>query len=233
MFKQIKTGKGALSLLLIIAIALSSFAYDAGRTYAEETFSFAQTPTSFKIGETFQYTIVGNITGLSITWALWMGNGIATISSTGLLTAIGSGGAIVVATITGPSVNQMLMATFSVTEGVDDGIYRIIHPSTSMCLELLNQCILDNTDVVQMYLHGTPFPEIYQVGQLWKVNYLGAGEYIIRPYQRLNAALKNDNGNAKIALCYSNTSASVPGAFKWHIFKESNNQYTISNMVVD
>ena len=44
MTDPVKEIKGALSLLFILAILLSSFSYAAGRTYAEETFSFAQAP---------------------------------------------------------------------------------------------------------------------------------------------------------------------------------------------
>jgi hypothetical protein len=147
----------------------------------------------------------------------------------GIVTGIKPGTATVWASVQDSVTTYLLVATVYVV--IPDGVYMLRNNNSSMYAELYNQCILENTDVAQMYLHASGFPELYQVSQYWRIKYLGSGYYIFRSYQRLDYAMSNENGSIKIKPCSNDTLANVPEKMRWKIAGTTGSSVTITNTV--
>lgn len=148
------------------------------------------------------------------------------MTADGYVTAIRPGKEIFFTSITNES-NQLVGYLIAIVYvKLPDGVYRISNQNSYMYLENSNQCILEGNSVTQTYLHGEDFPDIYQINQLWKIQYIGNGAYIIRSYQSLDMCMASEDD---VVLKEQITRTDIPDSCKWTICSYTNNLYLISN----
>ncbi len=225
MVKRISTF--ILCLVLLFCVSNGTGDGSGNRVYADCPYSLSPNPASVTVGNINLISINGLTPNCILNWGS-LNPEVATFAN-GIVTGKKPGTATVWASVQDSVTTYLLVATVYVV--ILDGVYMLRNNNSYMYAELYNQCILDNTDVVQMYLHAYGFPELYQVSQYWRIKYLGSGYYIFRSYQRLDYAMSNENGSIKIKPCSNDTLANVPEKMRWKIAGTTDNSVTITNTV--
>ena len=225
MVKRISTF--ILCLVLLFCVSNGTGDGSGNRVYADCPYSLSPSPASVTVGNINLICINGLTPNCIVNWGS-LNPEVATVAN-GIVTGIKPGTATVWASVQDSVTTYLLVATVYVI--IPDGVYTLKNNNSYMYAELYNQCILENTDVVQMYLHASGFPELYQVSQYWRIKYLGSGYYIFRSYQRLDYAMSNENGSIKIKPCSGETLANVPEKMRWKIAGTTGSSVTITNTV--
>ena len=120
----------------------------------------------------------------SVSWST-SDNTIATVTTSGFVTGINIGTAVITATYTdiyGTSVS----ASCRVYVTVADGLYYIINASSNLCL-------YTGGSAVSLQAQDTNINS--RMGQLWKISYVSDGRYIINPIQDTSVELTASASN--------------------------------------
>ena len=141
------------------------------------------------VKEGAKYTLVAttNPTSAKVTWSSSK-TSVATISSTGVVTAKKAG----VTTITAKckdSEGKEFSTTCTIYVVVADGLYYIKNLNSNYYLHVLGGKINNLTEVIQYSKYSSDTRELFRTWQMWKVKYLGKGRYSIRPYHKLSMGL--------------------------------------------
>lgn len=216
-----------LTMTVLLCNVFKVITDDGNQVYASSPYTFNSDSIELFSGGTFQLQISGLTPECVVTWGS-LDTSVAIILN-GLVTAVNPGITTVWGHVHDADSYHLLVAVVYVK--IYNGIYSLKNDNSCMYLELYSQCILNGTDVVQMNLHGSVFPELYQISQYWKIKYLGTGYYIIRPYQRLDCALSKESGYAKINPCYSDTLSSVDAKMRWRIACTPGGSYILTNTI--
>jgi hypothetical protein len=136
---------------------------------------------------------------------------VATVNSAGVVTGIKAGRATITASVGGAEYQS-----FTVYVKIQDGVYYIKN-SESLCLGTLGQVSNGATTLLQSVVASGR----EQLNQLWRIDHLGSGYYIIRPLYNINMALHLSNGVVDlitvellinvVATCETNRTLSI-----WH-----------------
>ena len=183
--------------------------YEVGVTLSETSISVAE-------GGTKTLTATTQPSGQTVTW-LTSNSTIATVSSSGVVTAKKAGTATVTAKITDSS-GTVQTATCKVYVKVADGVYRIQNRLSGYCLQVQGGCIKNLTNVLQYSRCQDDMTDLYKICQMWKVKYLANGVYSIRPMHKLDMALDVTSNNADVYnIGTTDTLTGVPDCTKWTI----------------
>ncbi len=158
-----------LCLVLLFCVSNGTGDGSGNRVYADYPYSFNSNSVSVTVGGAYMMSISGLTPDCVVNWGT-LNSSIATVTN-GLVSGIKPGTVTVWASVQDSVTTYLLVATVYVV--ILDGVYMLRNNNSYMYAELYNQCILDNTDVVQMYLHASGLSELYQVSQYSRIKYLG------------------------------------------------------------
>ncbi len=168
-------------------------------------------PVNIDIPEEETYTLTATTypNGMPITWNT-SNSTVATVSSTGVVTAHKAGYATITAT-TVDSDGVSYSATCNVTVYIPNGVYFIQNSLSELYLTAQGGKILDFTNVWQFGKLTTNAQLAQQMGQRWKIYYLGNGKYSVRPLHKLNMGLHVTESNTDIySLGTTDTISGIP-----------------------
>ena len=144
----------------------------------------------------------------TITWTS-SNTAVATVNSAGKVTGVKAGKVTITASAGGTELH-----TYTVYVRIDDGVYRIENQNVNIFLAA-NSGALENA-LTKMQASTTD--ELPMLRQLWRVTYLSAGYYVIRPMHNQNMALHSKYGISDVTTIGSNnTLGGVPAENRWTI----------------
>ena len=144
----------------------------------------------------------------AITWTS-ANTAVATVDSAGKVTGVKAGKVTITA-----SAGSTELHTYMVYVKIEDGVYRIDNRDTNFYLAA-NSGALENATTI---LRSSTTDELPMLRQLWRVTYLAAGYYVIRPMHNQNMALHAKNGVSDVTtIGYNNTLSGVPAENRWTI----------------
>ena len=156
-------------------------------------------------GRTYTLT-VPDYTG-EITW-ISSNPSVATVGADGMVTAIKVGGTTITASGDG---NELIK--FNVYVKIQDGVYYIKNTSGSY-LGTSGQ----SANGTKTYLYTKATSGRALLNQLWRLDYLGQGNYSIRPLYNMSMALCSAGGAPGSVVITSVGTGAVPGAGRWSIY---------------
>lgn len=177
--------------------------------------NFSVSPISAYLteGGTLQLSAQTNPAGGTVTWTS-SDTKLATVSSSGLVTGLRAGYPMITAHYTDPAGNTYT-DTCQIYLILKDGVYYIRNAYSNRYLHAANGGIANGTNVYQDLLYNTDPQKLFQ---LWKIKYLDAGQYSVRPMHKLNMGLCATDGNADIrGIGTSDTYSGVDGNARWAI----------------
>lgn len=187
----------------------------ANRPYVALTYnsgiSLNYTSLELRTGNTKQLTAATSPSGQAITWSS-SNPLVASVSSSGLITASKAGSVTITAKITGTNMS----ASCTVTIRQADGVYRIKNTgNTNLCMMATLPGFNDGANV---YIAGVTSGDAYMLRQLWRVHYLGNDYYSIRPMHCLSMGLNVSGTNAELRnIGISDTLSGVGSSAKWKL----------------
>ncbi len=187
-------------------------------TYFDGTSSIALSTTSCSIQEGNTRTLVAttNPANQTVTWST-SNSAVATVSSTGVVTANKAGTATITARIVDPN-GVTRTATCTVYVYIANGVYHIKNLNSNYYLHVKNGNIANCSDVHQYSKYSDSANNNYRIRQMWKIYYLGEGRYSVRPLNKLDMGLDVTDGNVDIFdIGTSDTLSSVPFYGEWAI----------------
>lgn len=187
--------------------------------YTEPTASsitLSSSSISIQEGGTSTLTATTSPSGLGVTWST-SNSSIATVSSSGIVTAKKAGTVTITASITDAS-GTVKSAACTVYVHVGNGVYYINNINSKLYLHVESGGIDNYTDVYQFSKYATSTSTTTRIRQMWKIYYLGNGRYSVRPMNKLNMGLDVSSGNVDIYnIGTSDTLSSVPSYGEWTI----------------
>lgn len=187
-------------------------------TYFDGTSSIALSTTSCSIQEGNTRTLVAttNPAGQAVTWST-SNSAVATVSSSGVVTAKKAGTATITARTVDPN-GVTKTATCIVYVYIANGVYYIKNMNSNYYLNVKNGGAENFTDVCQYLKYSSSSSELNQIRQMWKVFYLGNGRYSVRPMNRLSMGLDVTGGNVDIYhIGTSDTLSDVATYARWSV----------------
>ena len=144
----------------------------------------------------------------TITWTSSDEN-VATVNSNGIVTGIKAGKVTITASAGGNELH-----TYTVYVKIEDGVYRIDYRDNNSYLGV-NSGPIENATTVLRSVSDDGLPMYHQ---LWRVTYLAAGYYVLRPLHNQNMALHARDGVADVTtIGCSNVLSDVPAENRWTI----------------
>ncbi len=169
-------------------------------------YASGNTSSTYDIGEGGTLQLYANSGELVLSDLTWQSDNtaVATISSSGLVTAQKAGTAVISAY--SASLGMTAYKTIYVT--IADGMYYIGNASSGLCMQgASGQCSINAKTTNQST----------RIDQLWKIAYVGSGKYVIRPIRDLSKALTvNSSGYAAVAAA-ATADTGTTTAFRWTI----------------
>lgn len=178
-----------------------------------------------KEGETCQLT-ASNTYQLPFVWES-SNMAVATVSSTGMVTARKAGETTITASyiFNGGTYN----ITCTVYVYIDIGAFYIKNNNSNLYLNVQSGKINNKTNVQQYSKYSDSTSDITKLRQMWRIHHLGQGIYSLRPLHKLDMALDVTGTNADIYKIGSiDTLSSVPSYAEWKISWNSNG-YVLKN----
>ena len=180
-------------------------------TYTTSSYSIQLATTSFSLNEGASATI-GKSTipsGLEVTWSS-NDTSVATVDSTGKVTAKKAG----VATITASAVGAASQ-TCTVYVTIADGVYYIKNVASEYYLDAGGADISSTTNIRQ-YIKVESATN--KLAQMWKIHHLGSGLYSVRPMHKQDMGLHISSGDVDIgSIGTTDTIAGVTNYARWYI----------------
>ena len=188
----------------------SVYSGDVVDTNSRPKLTISYTPPDSEISVLEGYTMQLPLpdTTETITWTS-SNTTVATINSAGKVTGVKAGKVTITASAGGAELQ-----TYTVYVRIENGIYRIdcngIHSYLSA-----NSGPLENATTVLRMVSEEGLP---MLRQQWRVTYLSAGYYVIRPLHNQNMALHARNGVSDVTtIGYNDTLSGVPAENRWTI----------------
>ena len=177
----------------------SVFSADYTVATQRPTMRISYNPLKRTINEGTTITLPAPDTTEEITWVS-SNTAVATVTSSGCVTAIKVGNTTVSASVGGEIVKEYFVDVI-----VADGVYYIKNKSTNRYLGTAGST-LERTSA-SLYVKYTS--DINQLRQLWKIAYLGNGYYSIRPMYMQSMGLHATSNNVDITTIGTKNSLSV------------------------
>jgi len=199
----------------------SEYSTTSYRPYVVITFnldiSLNYTSTSIAEGGTRTLVATTKPSGQSVTWST-SNSSVATVSSSGVVTAKKAGTATITAT-TPDTHGGVRTASCTVYVYIADGVYYIKNLNSNLYLNVENGGIAILTNVCQYSKYSDAYLALYyRIRQMWKTYYLGNGRYSIRPMNKLDMGLDVTNKNVDIYnIGTTDTLSGVPSYGEWSI----------------
>ena len=175
------------------------------------------------VKEGSRYTLKATTTplGADVTWSSSK-TSVATVSSTGLVTAKKAGTTTITAKCKDVDGKEF-STTCTIYVVVADGLYYIKNLNSNYYLHVLGGKINNKTEVIQAAKYSDDTRELFRTWQMWKVKYLGEGRYSVRPYHKLSMGLDVSNSNVDIyEIGTKDTLADIRAYSEWVIEWKSN-----------
>ena len=145
----------------------------------------------------------------TVTWTS-SNTAVATVNSSGLVTAIKAGTATITASVPGYAPK-----TCVVYVTIPDGVYQIANRSAGYPMTA-GGSISDTGGGIYTRFPADSIPQ--RLYWMWKITHLGGGNYVIRPYYKLDRALCVNGGYAGICNTgYTNSLDAVSADARWTI----------------
>ena len=180
-------------------------------TYTTSSYSIQLATTSFSLNEGASATI-GKSTipsGLEVTWSS-NDTSVATVDSTGKVTAKKAG----VATITASAVGAASQ-TCTVYVTIADGVYYIKNVASEYYLDA-GGADLSSTTNIRQYIQVESATN--KLAQMWKIHHLGSGLYSVRPMHKQDMGLHISSGDVDIcSIGTTDTISGVTNDARWYI----------------
>lgn len=145
----------------------------------------------------------------TVTWTS-SNTAVATVNSSGLVTAIKAGTATITASVPGYAPK-----TCVVYVTIPDGVYQIANRSAGYPMTT-GGGINDTAGGIYTRFPADSIPQ--RLYWMWKITHLGGGNYVIRPYYKLDRALCVNGSYAGICNTgYTNSLDAVPASARWTI----------------
>ena len=187
-------------------------------TYFDGTSSIALSTTSCSIQEGNTRTLVAttNPAGQAVTWST-SNSAVATVSSSGVVTAKKAGTATITARMVDPN-GITRTATCVVYVYIANGVYYIKNMNSNYYLHVDSGHIENYTDVYQYIKYTSTTSEVHRIRQMWKIYHLGNGRYSIRPMNKLDMGLDVTGNNVDIYnIGATDTLSNIPYYGEWSI----------------
>ncbi len=190
--------------------------------------SLNTTKVSIVEGGTYRLTATTSPSGKTVTWKTSNGN-VATVSSTGLVTAKKAGSTTITASFVDADGNTKT-ATATVYVYVPNGVYYIQNVQSGLYLNASNGHISNGTKAIQYTKYSDSASVQYKLRQMWKVQYLDDGRYSVRPMHKLDMGLDVTETNVDIwSIGTKDTRAAVADYAEWSIRWMSNGYVFMNN----
>lgn len=198
----------------------SEYSTSASRPYVVMTYDTAislnYTSTSIVEGGTRTLVATTKPSGQAVTWST-SNSSIATVSSSGVVTAKKAGNATITARTVGAD-GITRTATCTIYVYIANGVYYIKNLNSNYYLQVKYGGIANFNDVYQYSKYSDSTNNTYKIRQMWKTYYLGNGRYSIRPLNKLDMGLDVTGSNVDIYnIGTSDTLYSVPSCAEWTI----------------
>lgn len=197
--------------------------------YTPGTSSITLSSTSASIVEGGTRTLVAttNPAGQTVTWST-SNSAVATVSSSGVVTAKKAGTATITARMVDPN-GTTKTATCVVYVYIANGVYYIKNMNSNYYLNVYLGRVSNFTDVQQYSKYSTSASDNLQIRQMWKIYHLGEGRYSVRPMNKLNMGLDVTGGNVDIYnINVTDTLSSVATYGQW-VIEWYSTGYTFKN----
>ena len=203
----------------------SEFSTASYRPYVVMTYDTAislnYSSTSIVEGGTRTLVATTKPSGLAVSWSS-NNNAIATVSSTGVVTAKKAGTVTITASMTDTD-GFTRYAYCTIYVYVANGVYHIKNLNSNYYLHVKYGGIDNFTDVYQYSKYADTATPSYRIRQMWKTFYLGNGRYSVRPMNKLDMGLDVTGGNVDIYnIGTSDTLSSIQSYGEWTIEWNSN-----------
>ncbi len=204
------------------------------RPYVEMTYTPKISLNSYRMsiseGGSANLILTTNADGLPASWSS-NNTTVATVSSTGKVTAKKAGTAIITATITDED-GTSYTASCTVYTYVPNGVYYIQNMNSGYYLHLSGGRVKEATNVIQYSKYSSTSEDRYRIRQMWKVCYLGEGTYCIRPVQNGAMGLYWASYLVTRTIGTSNYMSSIASYAEWTIEWDSTG-YVFKNQGLD
>lgn len=172
-------------------------------------------------GTTITITAATYPSNLEVIWST-DNTSVATVSSTGVVTAKKAGKVSVMAAFVDAN-GVIFSATCTVYVYIPNGVYYIKNYASDYYLHAQSGKALNYTNVCQFSKYSDSTDETIRIRQMWKIYHLGDGRYSIRPMHKLNMALDVTGNNVDIyKIGTTDTLSGVPDYAEWTIEWYSN-----------
>ncbi len=185
--------------------------------------SLNTTTASLEEGETLSISTVANINPQTITWTS-SNSVVATVSSSGIVTARKSGTAKITATLV-DSDGVTWSAFCTIYVHLPDGVYYFNNPANNYRIEFVGMSFYGENEPLTVYDSGTNEPT--QRFRMFKIQYIGNGTYCIRSMLD-NAKGWVRSGSSLISKTIQRSDGSFLDTAKWKIESTVNGYYIYS-----
>ena len=190
-------------------------------TYIERI-SIDETEFTVNKGGTVIATATTNSSNPVINWTV-ADTSIATVNASGVITGIKLGTTTLTASITDENGTHTDSAQVHVIQ--PDGVYYIKNKATNRYMHVKDGKI-NNAFVVQNTKVSSTAPDLQKIPQMWKIQYLEDGKYLIRPMHKLDMLLTtyDDSENTPVEVFQftsQNTSIPILDYCRWTISEDS------------
>jgi len=188
------------------AIYSSEYSNSERRPYVVVEYVLADDSFDVKENATRQISTTGFDSG-TVIWTSAV-PAVATVSSSGLVTAVRAGTTTITATVNNEVQKQVYVRVI-----LDDGVYRIKNSASSYYL---------SADGAKMTTDGFVYTKAKtstvpnSLAQMWKIKYLGEGIYSVRPMHKLDLTLSRGLADPTI-LADGGTDDALSSSRKWKI----------------
>ena len=182
----------------------------------DTTLTLNNTNVDAKENSSFNMTASINSTNTSVTWKS-SNTAVATINSSGVVTTKKAGTTIITATHTA-SNGTKYTADCTVYVRIDDGVYYIQNTNSSYYAHVSGGGIANGINVFQYEKYPSTTSDVIKIRQMWKIKYLSAGRYSVRPLHILSSGLHVTNTNVDIYdIGTTDTRSGVSDSAEWVI----------------
>lgn len=178
----------------------------------ENAIGLLNTKLSITKGNIASVGVTTTPSDLSVTWTS-SNPSVATVDSTGRVTAVNAGKAIIIASASG-AVSQSCTVYVTLSQ---NSVYRVQNKAAMVYLDC-NGANISEENLTNIKVRSSSSSGNDALAQLWRFTYVDDGYYFIRPMHKLDYGLYIDEGDVKLTyIGTNNTLASAPEKARWTI----------------